>query len=143
MIADVAGCGITVHDGHHEVHDDEIVLFPFQQEYCLLAVAGYRHRGAGEFEDSGGDLLMDGVIVNDEYGYVLEQAGICPGCVECNRRGCRGFDAAVGGRESGWGLVGGGAKFKIGMCGYVSRLADLPAAAERCGKGCDRMAEDD
>ena len=77
MVADVARGCIAVHDGHQEVHDDDVVLFPFQEEYCLLATAGYRHCGPGEFEDPGGDLLMDGVVVNYKIYDVAEVAGVC------------------------------------------------------------------
>ncbi|HLX66694.1 MAG TPA: hypothetical protein VKR41_06850 [Puia sp.] len=34
MIADVAGGGIAVHDGHQEVNDDDVVLFASKEEYC-------------------------------------------------------------------------------------------------------------
>ena len=48
----------------------------------LFAVGGHGHGGTGDVQDAGGDLLMDGVIVDNEDRDVAEQAIIALGCLD-------------------------------------------------------------
>jgi len=66
--ADFAGGFVAVHLGHLDVHQDEIVGLGVASSDGLVAVAGDIRAVTKALKEADGDLLVDGVVFDEEDG---------------------------------------------------------------------------
>ena len=65
----------AVHDGHLDIHQDDVEFFLQEQVHRLLAVVGPGHVHHGLFQNARGQLGVDGVVFHQQDPQTLE-AGV-------------------------------------------------------------------